>query len=367
MVTGQADWLGFVTTLGLDVWVQEKRTPEDSLQVQVVEFPYSLQVMHKDRRATTYFIRNRDDEDRVVWLEHDVAKERTLVGNGDRVEKGTSRYRFKLELKKGQTLSHTITDERRTAAPERVALHTLAGSQSAGSEDDGPAQRFVTQLGFDVWQTRKTEPQALLGGRITKGELYTTARAVETTTYHIRDYSKTDRTIFLEHALRAGWSAVGDNKPGEPTGRSRQYRVALAAGTRVQQSLTEERIAEHRESIVDLKEERLNALVASPALKQPIKDGLKKAFELRTTLSQTGATLTELRARAKEISEEQSRLRTNMEKLPQTSELYKRYLAKLDQQETALEQVQEQLKVREGEQGKLAAELSRFLERLVAE
>jgi hypothetical protein len=368
MVTGQADWSGFATTLGLDVLVQEKRMPEDALLIQVIEFPYALQVTHKDRRATTYFVRNRDDEDRVVWLEHDVANERTLVGNRDQIEKGTNRYRYKLELKKGQTLSHTITEERRTAASERMALHTLAANPSAKpSEDEGPSQRFVTQLGFDVWQTRKTEPQALLGGRITKGELHTTAREVETVTYHIRDYSKANRTIILEHAVRAGWSPVGENRPGESSSRTRQYRIAVAASTRAQQSVTEERIAEKHESIMELKEERLHALVASPALKQPVKDGLKKAFEMRVTLSRTAAMLGDLRAEAKEISEEQSRLRTNMEKLPQTSELYKRYLAKLDQQETALELVQDRLKQKEGEQRKLTADLYQFLERLEAE
>ena len=60
---------------------------------------------HKDRRTTTYFFKNRADEDRIVWLEHNVIADRQLLGDVEPVEKGTNRYRFKLDLKKGQTLS----------------------------------------------------------------------------------------------------------------------------------------------------------------------------------------------------------------------------------------------------------------------
>ena len=67
-------------------------------------------------------------------------------------------------------------------------------------------------------------------------------------------------------------------------------------------------------------------ILASPAVKDAVKESLKKAVGMRTTLEQTAATLKDLRAQVKEISEEQARLRTNMDKLPQTSELYKRYL-----------------------------------------
>ena len=61
------------------------------------------------------------------------------------------------------------------------------------------------------------------------------------------------------------------------------------------------------------------------------------------------------------------RLRTNMDKLPQMSELYKRYLGKLDQAETALEKVQEQVKSKESDERKQKKELEGFLEKLNVE
>src|SRR5262249_33626502 len=141
--TKQADWSGFATSLGLDVWTENRRTPEDSILMQVVD-PKTLHVTHKDRRTTTYFFRNRADEDRVVWLEHTVLPERQLLDNVEPIEKGTARYRFKLDLKKGQTVSHSVTEELRVAKPESFPLIALAAYSTARpGEDDGPAQRFV--------------------------------------------------------------------------------------------------------------------------------------------------------------------------------------------------------------------------------
>ena len=88
---------------------------------------------------------------------------------------------------------------------------------------------------------------------------------------------------------------------------------------------------------------------------------------MRTGLEQTAATLKDLRAQVKDVSEEQARLRTNMEKLPTTSELYKRYLGKLDQAETGLEKLQADVKEKEGEERKQKKEYDGFLEKLNVE
>jgi hypothetical protein len=366
-ITKQADWTGFATSLGLDVWTENKRTPEDSFLMQVVN-ANTLHVTHKDRRATTYFFKNRADEDRVVWLEHNVPPERQLLGDAEPVEGGANRYRFKLDLKKGRTLSRSVIEELRVARPEPVALQTLAGYATAKpADDDGPAQRFLTELGFEVWQTRKAEPEALVSGRFVKGDLLTAAREVETVTYHVRNRAAAERTFVIEHAVRPNWSVAGEEKAVRGPGRCCQYTVKAAAGVLVRQPVSEERVVPKKELVSEINDDRLKVVLASPAVKDAVKESLRKAVGMRTELEQTGATLKDLRAQVKEISEEQARLRTNMEKLPQTSELYKRYLGKLDQQETGLEKVQGEVKDKEAEERKQRKEYDGYLEKLNVE
>lgn len=365
-VTKQADWSGFATSLGLDVWTENKRAPEDTFLMQVIN-PTTLHVTHRDRRTTTYFFKNRSNEDRIVWLEHTVPQERLLVGDAEPFEKGTSRYRFKLELKKGQTLSNTVTEEFRTARPEAFAIQKLAGYTTAKPvDDDGPAERFVTELGFELWQSRTPEPVTLVSGKFLKGELHTAAREVQTVTYAVRNRGP-DRTFVLEHQVRPDWAIGGAARPAGAAPRSSQYTLKVGAGTLVRQPVSEERVVPVKESVADMNADRIKAIVASPAVKEPVKEALRKAVGLRDGLAQTVATLKQLRAQAKEVEDEQARLRTNMEKLPPMSELYKRYLGKLDQAETSLEKLQSDVKGKEGEERKQKKEYDGFLEKLNVE
>ena len=122
--TKQADWTGFATTLGLDVWTDSQRTPENLFGLEVAN--NALKVTHKDRRTTTYFVKNRADVERTVWLEHFVPKGRKLIGDVKPDGEDVHRYRFKLVLPKGKTLSQTVVEEFEDAKPELFGLKTGA-------------------------------------------------------------------------------------------------------------------------------------------------------------------------------------------------------------------------------------------------
>jgi chromosome segregation ATPase len=75
--------------------------------------------------------------------------------------------------------------------------------------------------------------------------------------------------------------------------------------------------------------------------------------QLRSALDDIRAQRTRLDQRTTEITAEHARIRENMQRLQQNSDLYNRYVKKLDQQETELEKLRkdiESLKSREDEQ-----------------
>jgi seryl-tRNA synthetase len=70
-------------------------------------------------------------------------------------------------------------------------------------------------------------------------------------------------------------------------------------------------------------------------------------------LSQTTNRRDGLEQRVREIGQEQNRIRENMARLPQNADLYNRYVKKLDQQETEIDQLRKEaasLKTAEQEQ-----------------
>ena len=69
----------------------------------------------------------------------------------------------------------------------------------------------------------------------------------------------------------------------------------------------------------------------------------------------------------KEIADEQARLRQNLEKVPATSEAYKRYVKKFDDQETQIEKYQADIKKLQATQHSQQKEFDDFLASFSAE
>jgi chromosome segregation ATPase len=64
---------------------------------------------------------------------------------------------------------------------------------------------------------------------------------------------------------------------------------------------------------------------------------------MRDKLSQTSTERQRREGRVSEISQEQARIRENMSRLNQTSELFNRYVKDLDQQETDLAKLRKEI------------------------
>ena len=77
-----------------------------------------------------------------------------------------------------------------------------------------------------------------------------------------------------------------------------------------------------------------------------VKDALKRLIALRDQVDQTATQRSNLEQRIKEISAEQGRIRENMGKLAQNSELYARYVTKLGQQETEIEALRKEIQAK---------------------
>lgn len=102
-------------------------------------------------------------------------------------------------------------------------------------------------------------------------------------------------------------------------------------------------------------------------LSQRVKEALQRAVSLCDRISQTVAQRTPLEQKLEEIAQEQARIRENMAKLPQNSELYGRYVKKLDQAETETEKLQRDLNTLRAAETGQRKDLSDYLQALDVE
>ena len=77
---------------------------------------------------------------------------------------------------------------------------------------------------------------------------------------------------------------------------------------------------------------------------EKVQTALKRALELKGALEATRGERDRQKGELAAISEDQTRVRANLEKVPVNSPLQKRYQDKLDSQETDIEKLQGQLK-----------------------
>ena len=92
-----------------------------------------------------------------------------------------------------------------------------------------------------------------------------------------------------------------------------------------------------------------------------VKEALQRVVALRDRLSQTTARRNGLEQRIKDTTQEQTRIRENMSRLTQNSELYTRYVKKLDQQETDIETLRKDIDRLKGTEDEQKRELNEFL------
>jgi small-conductance mechanosensitive channel len=79
-------------------------------------------------------------------------------------------------------------------------------------------------------------------------------------------------------------------------------------------------------------------------------------MDLKTELANIRRDLAQVDKQLKAITDDQTRLRANLDKVPPSSAAYKRYLEKFDSQETEIEKLQKQMgELQESEKTKQAA------------
>ncbi len=224
-------------------------------------------------------------------------------------------------------------------------------------EDLPPGQDRLISYALDL----KTEVEPKLEGgqqelatvSLKKGTMLVSRRLIEDWTYVVKNRDQRSKTVLIEHPYRADWKLVEPKDPAERTRDLYRFGVPVEAGKTV--SLRVKESLPIQESIL-LMESGINQIAFYQNAKEvgpKVKEALQRVVQLRSKLDETRAQKARQEQRIQEITAEHTRIRENMQRLAQNSDLYTRYVKKLDQQETELEKLRkdiESLKNTEEEQ-----------------
>jgi hypothetical protein len=199
---------------------------------------------------------------------------------------------------------------------------------------------YAIDQGVEVKAEGATAPQQLIAVKIVKGVMHVTHKLRETRCYLVKNRAPEDRDLIIEHPIREDWKLVTPEKANEVSRDVYRFDLPVAAGQTAKQEVVEERSLTTVAALNNTDDNAIKVLLSGTVASPKLKDALNKALEFRSQLAATQRDLAQLDKQLKAITEDQGRLRANLDKMPPTSAAYKRYLDKFDSQETDIEKIQ---------------------------
>jgi hypothetical protein len=240
---------------------------------------------------------------------------------------------------------------------------TYAGD--ARIEDLPPGQdrliSYALDLKTEVEPTLEGGTQELVTVSLKKGTMLVSRRLVEDRTYLIKNRDAKTKTVLIEQPYRADWKLA---EPKEPTERTRYlYRFSVSVDSGKSATLRVKETLPVQETIL-LMNSGIDQIVYYQQAKEvspKVKEALQRVVQLRSKLDDTRTQRARMDQRTAEITAEHGRIRENMQRLQQNSDLYNRYVKKLDQQETELEKMRKEIEASKNTEDEQRRELQNYV------
>jgi hypothetical protein len=207
------------------------------------------------------------------------------------------------------------------------------------------AQKFVTfalDAKTDIRRTDNGVKQTRLGKSV-DGVLTLTTKSVRAIDYEITPPAEEDRDVIIDEARGDGWSPSSDSAGVELTAARFRYKVSAPRAKTTKASIKLERTDRQTIRLLTMDAEQIYATLrglenADAALKKAVADlgdivGAINAAERRRN---------ELEAETRTISDDQDRIRKNLESVGQGSDIGRRYLDTLRTQEDRIDAVRKE-------------------------
>ena len=193
-------------------------------------------------------------------------------------------------------------------------------------------KRFTFALDLDVHATRTTEDDRYdVSHSINEGLLRKISRHERTFTYTLKNLDSRTRTVVIEHRKVSG---IVLGVPEDEKHLSKVTReITIEPGESTSIDIVERSQQSHQYRMGEFDADTFIATATEGTLSEPLIAAMKKASRMKRDISSTESQISRHSDRIKGIFSDQSRIRSNMNKLDRNSELYQIYYTKLTDQE----------------------------------
>jgi hypothetical protein len=226
---------------------------------------------------------------------------------------------------------------------------------------------YAVDQAVEIKSEMKQAAETLQLIRIVKGVVEETHRQRATMRYLITNRSGQDRTLIVEHPIHADWKLVGVEKPAERSRDYYRFEWKVQPGKGLVREVVQERTRRQNISVNALDENGIDVLARNSMISPKLREAFQTALGHKRKLNDTQRELVRLRAQFAEVTQEQMRVRSSLDKVPPNTSLHKRYLEKLDKLETDIETLQAKIKENQEQEKKQQTEFVSYIEGLTVE
>ncbi|HTU25958.1 MAG TPA: hypothetical protein VMF30_11205 [Pirellulales bacterium] len=177
-----------------------------------------------------------------------------------------------------------------------------------------------------------------------KGIMLAEHKQVRTQKYKLKNSDDRARTIIVEHPITPDWNLVTPKEPAEKTRSAYRFSIDVEPKKSAALEVVEEHMLRQEVQLASSNDDLIRFFRSQRSVSADVKAALEKIVEMKAALASLAEQRKQLDAQLKTITDEQQRIRQNMQQLDRTSDLYKRYVKKFGDQEDTVEQLGKDVK-----------------------
>lgn len=225
-------------------------------------------------------------------------------------------------------------------------------------------QRLVSYaLDQKVIVDREEQGRRTIGqGAIQRGVFRYTATERQTVTYRVKGAKLEARSLIVEHPRVPGWKLI---QPPEKDVELAETAYRIRGELPKDSTATIEVVLEYPRTetlqIAQINREQIAYYASSQELDKPVRDAFVELARLQGEVDGHTRRVEGLNLQRKRLVEDQSRLRDNLNRTPANTDLHRRYLAKLNEQEGEIEKLDAELRKVEEAQARAREAVSAYI------
>jgi len=202
---------------------------------------------------------------------------------------------------------------------------------------------YALDLDTEVAPENKGQTEQITSVRINKGTLVVDRKYARTQQYTVKNSGKQVKKVLIEYAHEPIWTLIAPKKPEETTRDKYRFLVEAKPGEPAKLAVEEQRSEPQMIALTNIDDGTIAFYLRSDKVSDKVKAALKGVIEQKQAIQNLAQQRAQLEQQIHSISDDQARIRENMGKLDHNTDLYKRYVKELSDQEDTLAKLRPQI------------------------